>query len=451
MGDESRVEKRPREVDGSDGEELKRTKTHEEEFDELFEDGYFDEPVETPEESARKEFVSGLSENGFRVTEEELLDLLSALKDKVPSWGVAVERRCLGLFLGCIARSTRSCRIAFVAQDGLKLIGQVLKEAVERLEANENREEAGMLVLACLACLKALPLGRASLWEHRQSIGKPFDGLHKWCASQKSALAAELRAPTLELCARWRRQPKPAAQEQSPEDKAMRRRVVDLISQGLSGLGAPSPTSPQKSPVGPLPSPAQLPNNLVAAEVENLLWGRYGRAKAHEYRHHARMLRTNLSNAGNAELRARVLSGELKPEELVSMDSNALAPEDMRKRRQEAQEKAMKESIVEELVPLRGDGVSDNDHFFDRGADQNTAPAVWVSPSKEKNREEKEKKEQEAAALPMLPPPTPFTMTVPAPAPVDVSTIEIMPTPGPDDDDEDELSVLRFLSAAPFH
>jgi hypothetical protein len=36
MGDESRVEKRPREVDGSDGEELKRTKTHEEEFDELF-------------------------------------------------------------------------------------------------------------------------------------------------------------------------------------------------------------------------------------------------------------------------------------------------------------------------------------------------------------------------------------------------------------------------------
>ena len=53
-----------------------------------------------------------------------------------------------------------------------------------------------------------------------------------------------------------------------------------------------------------------------SAKVENLLWGRYGRAKAHEYRHHARMLRTNLSNAGNAELRARVLSGELKPEVL---------------------------------------------------------------------------------------------------------------------------------------
>ena len=53
---------------------------------------------------------------------------------------------------------------------------------------------------------------------------------------------------------------------------------------------------------------------MRSAKVENLLWGRYGRAKAHDYRHHARMLRTNLSHAGNAELRARVLSGELKPE-----------------------------------------------------------------------------------------------------------------------------------------
>ena len=52
---------------------------------------------------------------------------------------------------------------------------------------------------------------------------------------------------------------------------------------------------------------------------------------------------------------------------------------------------AMRESVVEELVPRRGDGVSDNDQFFDRGADLNTAPAVWVSPSKEKQREEKEK------------------------------------------------------------
>ena len=141
-------------------------------FQPRFEGGYFDEPAETQEESARKDFVNALSEKGFRVDEEELLDLLNALKEKVPNWGIAIERRCLGLVLGCIARSSRSCRIAFVAQDGLKLVGQVLKETVERLEANDGREEAGMLALACLACLKALPLGRASLWEHRHAIGR---------------------------------------------------------------------------------------------------------------------------------------------------------------------------------------------------------------------------------------------------------------------------------------
>ena len=84
------------------------------------------------------------------------------------------------------------------------------------------------------------------------------------------------------------------------------------------GIGGISPASP----AGPMPSPAQLPNNLVAAEVENLLWGRYGRAKASDYRHHARMLRTNLSLAGNAELRSRVLSGELRPEEICSAGSD---------------------------------------------------------------------------------------------------------------------------------
>ena len=352
----------------------------------------------------------------------------------MPTWGVERERRLKGFFIGCIARSARGSRIAFVAQDGLKMLGEVLKSAVEGLEKS-GREEAGMLTLACLACLKALPLGRASLWEHRHAIGKPFDSLHKWCSRERTALAAELRAPTVELCQRWRRQAKPAAQEQSAEDKAMRRRVVELICQGLLGVGA--------SPTTPAPSPAQLPNHLVAAEVENLLWGRYGKARAQDYRHHARMLRTNLALAGNGELRNRVLSGALPPEELVKMDSNALAPEDMRQRRLEAQAKAMREAVVEELVPLWED--SENP-FFDRSADLNTAPPVWVSPSKERKEEKKEEKGLESPRE-MLPPPTPLLNV--APASIEVGTPEIQATPGPEDDDEAELSVLRYLSAAP--
>ncbi|CAK9070816.1 unnamed protein product [Durusdinium trenchii] len=437
---------------GQQGDELKRTKTHEEEFDELFEGGFLDEPLKAPvapEEAARREFAETIAQKGYRVDEEELPELLTVIHEKAPSWGEQKERRSAAFLIGCIARSTRACRISFVAQDGLKLLGAVLKEAVRRLSGTEGREEAGMVTLACLACLKALPLGRASLWEHRQAIGKPFDELHKWCAKERSALAAELRAPTLELCKRWKRQPKPAAQEQSPEDKAMRRRVVELISQGLQGFGGASPASP----AGPLPSPAQLPNNLVAVEVENLLWGKYGKAKVADYRHHARMLRSNLSQSGNSELRGRVLSGALKPEELIAMDSNALAPEEVRKKREEAQEKAMRESVVEELIPLH---LQDGDNSaFDRGADLNTAPVVWVSPSKEKEKAKKEEVEEDSPsqkdALRMLPPPTPFTLSTPAPAPptVDVSTPEMMATPGPDDDDEDELSVLRYLSAPP--
>ena len=314
--EESRA-KKARVEDGEDSADLKRTKTHEEEFDELLAGGYFDEAPEVPEEVARREFAEKLTNNGYRVDEEDLPELLSLVREKAPDWGLERARRATALLIGCIGRSSRSCRITFVAQDGIKLLGQVLREAVKRLETNDAREEAGMLILACLACLKALPLGRASLWEHRHAIGKPFDELHKWCAKERSALAAELRAPTLELCKRWRRQPKPAAQEQSPEDKAMRRRVVELISQGLQGFGGASPTSP----VGPMPSPAMLPNNLVAAEIENLLWGRYGKAKATDYRHHARMLKANLSLAGNSELRGRILSGDLKPDELIAMDS----------------------------------------------------------------------------------------------------------------------------------
>ena len=132
-----------------------------------------------------------------------------------------------------------------------------------------------------------------------------------------------------------------------------------------------------------------------------------------------------------------------------AQDSNALAPEEVRKKREEAQARVMRESVVEEMIPLH---LKDGDNsFFDRGADLNTAPVVWVSPSKEKAKAEKE---EESAKEPprMLPPPTPFTLNTPAQTmstPLDANTPDIMATPGPDDDDEDELSVLRYLSAAP--
>ncbi|CAE7283421.1 YSA1 [Symbiodinium natans] len=434
--------------------DLSRAKTQEEELDDLIESGLLDEPSEPPEEVARQTFATHFSAKGFRVEEEELPKLLTEVLEKGPSWGETRYWRCAALFVGCIARSTRSCRIAFVAHPkGLSILGLVLKEAVARLESPGSHQEASMLALACLTCLKSLPLGRASLWEHRHAIGKPFDQLHKWCSKDRSAIAAELRAPTLELCQRWKRQPKPAAQEQP--HKALRGKVLQLITSGLQGRGAsPSPASP--APLAP-GSPAQLPQNLVAAEVESALWSRYGANKTTEYRHHARMLRANLALPGNGELRARVLAGDLKAEELVSMDSNALAPDEIQRQRREVQLQAMKEVVVEELLPVRpeeGEGSS-----FDPSADLNTAPLVWRSPTKEAKaaKVEKEKhvveegEEEGATGLPMVPPPTPFRLSVATPAlePGTSDIPEMLATPGPDEEDDDLMTVLRFLASGP--
>ncbi|CAE7445239.1 YSA1 [Symbiodinium pilosum] len=421
--------------------DLSRAKTQEEELDDLIESGLLDEPSDPPEEVARQTFAGQFSSNAFRVEEEDLPKLLAEVLEQGPAWGGTRYWRCAALFVGCIGRSTRSCRIAFVAHpQGLTLLGLVLKEAVARLEAPGLHQEASMLALACLTCLKALPLGRASLWEHRQALGKPFDQLHKWCSKDRSAVAAELRGPTLELCRRWKRQPKPAAQEQT--HKALRGKVLELIASGLQGRGT--------SPASPFPaSPAQLPNNLVAAEVESALWGRYGASNTSEYRQHARMLRANLALPGNAELRAKILAGDLKAEELAGMDSSALAPDEVQKQRREVQKQAMKEAVVEELLPVRmGDG---DGSPFDPSADLNTAPLVWRSPTKEAKTESQDAAEEEGATgLPMVPPPTPFRLAVATPAmePGSPDIPEMLATPGPEEDD-DVLAVLRFLASPP--
>ena len=141
------------------------------------------------------------------------------------------------------------------------------------------------------------------------------------------------------------------------------------------------------------------------------MWGRYGANKTAEYRHHARMLRANLALPGNAELRARVLAGDLKAEELVSMDSGALAPDEIQRQRREVQLKAMKEAVVEDLQPVRAEDGEGSP--FDPGADLNTAPLVWRSPTKDTKQESQESQgdqEEGATGLPMVPPPTPFRL-----------------------------------------
>lgn len=313
-----------------------------------------------------------------------------------------------------------------------------------------------MWTLACLSCLGALPLGRATLWEHRQTVGKPFDRLHKWCGRETSALAAELRGPTSALCKRWRRQPKPASQEQAPEQKANRSKVVDMITQGLSGItGMNSPASPAPmsflSP-GPM-SPGLMPVSLIAVEVEAALYSRF-KGVTHDYKSHARMLRSNLGHAGNQKLRDRVLSGDLPAEELVAMDSVDLAPESLREQRREVQKQAMKEIVVENMLvrmPSRGEGSPTRNAF------SATAPPVFErakssdSQASEGQTISKKIEVEQPAPIPALePPPTPFldpSMGNPgADAGEPPMTPYALMTPGVDEEHEETETLIQYLT-----
>eukprot|EP00929_Paragymnodinium_shiwhaense_P041128 TRINITY_DN21386_c0_g1_i3.p1 TRINITY_DN21386_c0_g1~~TRINITY_DN21386_c0_g1_i3.p1 ORF type:complete len:471 (-),score=107.97 TRINITY_DN21386_c0_g1_i3:199-1611(-) len=412
-------------------------------------------PAEPAEEVARRRFADRLAKADGPMTEEDLESLLLILRDEAPKWGAVRRWRSSALLLVHVSRAPRAVRAQFAAE-GMPLLGAVLQESVGHLETGDAtaRQEAGMMTLASLMALRALPIGRATMWEHRQSVGKAFDRLHRWCGKERSALAAELRAPTTELCKRWRKQPKPANQESSQEQKAIRMKVITIIQQGLLGIaGGNSPASPAPVP----PSPGRLAPNTVAAEVEAALFGHHNGA-TNEYRQHARALRSNLSLTSNTRLREKVMSGEMGPEELVKMDSNSLAPEELQEKRKDAEKRAMKEVVAETLVPLtRLMSNSDDRLSYNPGM----APPPMVSPTREISADSIGKEKDAEAAPPasaapvsMVPPPTPFRHGDGMPPPANVpgtermpaTTPEVMATPCPEDEDEECAALIRFLS-----
>merc|ERR1719506_1274542 len=110
-----------------------------------------------------------------------------------------------------------------------------------------------------------------------------------------------------------------------------------MISQGLAGFaGLNSPASPAMCMASPGRIP--MPPNTMAAEVEAVLFARHNNSASGEYRQHARMLRSNLALPGNVELRNNVLSGDMSPEQLIAMNSGALAPEEVQEQRLIAQQ-----------------------------------------------------------------------------------------------------------------
>ncbi|CAE7684759.1 tcea1 [Symbiodinium pilosum] len=339
-------------------------------------------------------------------------------EERTVSWGSTRRLRSVALLLVYVSRSTRVCRGVFVAQ-GLPLLGELLSDAVQVLEAGpiSEHQEAGMRISACLRCLTALAVGRATMWEHRQILGKAFDRLHRWCSQEKSALAAELRAPTQALTRRWRQQPKPAVQD-TPANKALRVKVLELIKQGLEA----TPASSQAT---------------VASEIEAALYTLYAGATS-DYRSHARMLRHNMMQPENEALRRRILTGELGAQDLVQMDSRSLAPETLQEKRR-AEELAALKSVVIAEGPLKTT-VSVPQAFDWR--DETYNPSV---PKDDEGPREQVTVAENSAEFMEQPTPlrTISTSSAGAGAP---STPEAMATPAPDDDDEQNQDLIRHFS-----
>jgi len=280
------------------------------------------------------------------------------------------------------------------------------------------------------------------MWEHRSKLGKPFDRLHRWVGRQKSAVAAELRPATHELCRQWSRQPKPAAQETEPEQRSVRMKAIQALAQGLNGVHGGSRSPGLETPG--LESPG-LPPSTTAAEIEAALFGRFGGLTL-EYRQHARMIRSNLVT--NPTLRSRVLSGDVSATELVAMNSDTLAPEEVQEARKAQWDHSLKELIVKNPKanpPRDGNGKPEFDIIVTRSTSSSSLPTV----------EHVQPMPGPVGIAPMDPPPTPFRME-PVPTPFrdhggetpfheTEQTPDMFATPAHCEDGE-YVALIRYLS-----
>eukprot|EP00439_Symbiodinium_sp_Y106_P013812 s2446_g1.t6 len=383
-------------------------------------DELIEEAPRPPEEQARERFARRLAGG---LDEASLPSLLLELQTEAPSWGSTRRLRSVALLLVYVSRSSRVCRGAFVAQ-GLPLLGELMTESVQVLEAGPDteRQEAGLRTVASLSCLNALAVGRATMWEHRQILGKAFDRLHRWCSQERTALAAELRAPTQSLSRRWRQQPKPAVQD-TPANKALRVKVLELIRQGLEdGAGSRHAT--------------------VASEIEAALYALYAGASS-DYRQHARMLRHNMIQPENGALRRRLLTGEIGAQDLVRMDSRSLAPETLQEQRRREELEALKSVVIAEAKsPAAAPPSFDwRDETYNPSAREEEDAGARQVQSQAQLESSAEFMEQ----------PTPLrTSSQGNPgqggASQAPSTPEAMATPAPEDDDEQGDDLIRHFS-----
>lgn len=342
------------------------------------------EPTPLADERHRKLEERLVSTDKLRMG--ELPELIRLFADRTLLWSEPTRRlRSAALLISYVAGATETCCKDFMTLGGLALLSEVLCEAACSVESHSEGnppEDTGMRALACLRCLRSLALKKAPADKQISSSLAKLQGLQQPQGLEAPAIGGipALRTRAAELCQHWqpkvvkasckvateprRPTPTPARAPAARGGEAPRSKVRCNIFDGGRSKVSAEPSRPTATPArAPAPRGADEALRSKARELiaQGLLGTPAGRAVAErvevalcslhggatpKYRQHARMLKSNLALAGNAELRGRLLSGALPVEDFVAMDSNALAPEALQEERNVAKEKAFRESLI---------------------------------------------------------------------------------------------------------
>mmetsp|Transcript_30304 Transcript_30304/g.78287 ORF Transcript_30304/g.78287 Transcript_30304/m.78287 type:complete len:433 (-) Transcript_30304:300-1598(-) len=288
-----------------------------------------------------------------------------------------------------LSQSRTACRRLFAAHShGLPLLAEIMKEAIATLEGKESPPILECdIAESCLRCLLSIPLGRSRLRQLRGTLAKPVmairnfvKGNHPHCKRLRPHVSACLKT--------WKE-----GKDQDVLDP-VRKKVVERITEAL-----------QQGRPDDLPHIDQsVLAQDTARQIEEALFD-----SVHEvgvaYRERARMLKFNLSHAHNHELRRLVMLGEMPVSDLVDKTSMDLAPEDLKRQREEEKQRDLAHTIdkVGLVVPSAC-------HKSDEAYDWNMAPPPTPDSAEEDDKGDesapkKRKVEETPVGSPTLMPP----------------------------------------------
>lgn len=128
----------------------------------------------------------------------------------------------------------------------------------------------------------------------------------------------------------------------------------------------------------------------IATEIETNMWITYEEKLNSQYKDKFRTLFYNLQDTKNTELRLAILSGQIKPNDLLRLDSHDLAPSNLKQQREKQEEKYFKGHILES-DPMAGKIVAKS-HKGEIVVNEDYLEEISLKMLEEKKKIEEEKK-----------------------------------------------------------